>query len=175
MNVARFALAAAVTLVFTACGEDGKYYRLAIDATPLNSLPASCFADGQVPDPGQSTENLYRQGTVLAWDGADGAQYLDIGDFGSFDMGDAPTVRIVGLIKGSKNTFTAARIDENGTEVRRQDLTFNFTDMGATAKGTITAKSTVTCTGCGIPSCEASLPFQGRRFDPDELTITGVN
>jgi len=176
MSVSKIALAAVAALALAACGPDETIYRIAVDKTPLTQLPGTCYTSGAAPTDLTTTTGLFDDLTWSFFSGSGSNQYLDIGtNFGNaYRLGDAPRVSFSGLVQGQNKVFSASssQLTQPGGVARTDahDLTVTFTDLGVTAKGTVLLRSTVTCTGCGAPSCEATLNFDGHQIQTQQIT-----
>ncbi len=150
-------------------------YRIAIDASPLGSLPPSCYRNNTVSTLRTIGTNLRAETQWVVWDGVENKQYLDIGNF-SVTMGDAERVDVGDMIEGQDRVFSGQLVEQKLPDPNSQytytktlSLTISFEDMSATAKGTIDANSQYTCTSCvnndNKVNCAVKLNFVGRRVD----------
>ncbi len=176
MSASRIALAAIAALSLSACGPDETIYLIALDKTPLSQLPGTCYVGGTVPSDLTSTVGLFDDLTWSLFNGTDNNQYLDVGtNFGNaYRLGDAPSVSFSGLVQGKDKVFTASttRLTNPGGTPRTDThtLTIKFTDLGATAKGTVVLDSKVECSGCGVPSCAVTMGLDGRQVATQQFT-----
>lgn len=182
------ATAAAAVALFGCNSGQPRIYHVAVDPTPLLSLPASCFANNSTEmNTSRTTISNWRsEYEWVIWDGADGKQYLDLGGSTHFDLGDAQPVDVIGLIEGQDGTFvgseTRVHLDTNNsgyTNTRTKSLTVTFEDQGAAPKGTLDLVSNYTCTNCadgetempGNKNCSTRLTFSGRRVDTQRISV----
>jgi hypothetical protein len=161
------------------CGQQPRYYRVAIDTAPLSQLPSSCYTSGVVPP--ERTTNVVEVGQWILWDGVEERKYLQVGDI-DYELGDAYRLRIsdgdalVSTGEEDKLTFTTERFLFNPTRTFRAIYTFD--ELGESPEGTLSLSSQCTGTGCNQPNCEATLTFVGRRLAAEPtviLTDTGTN
>jgi hypothetical protein len=155
------------------CGQQPRYYRVAIDETPLHNLPASCYESGTAPT--DQTTNVVDVEQWILWDGVEGRKYLQVGNI-DYALGDADDVDINGdaLVstgEGGETTFTARRTRTNPDRV--YEATYTLDQEGETLEGTIALSSTCTGTACAVASCTATLSFVGRRIDADQEVLLG--
>ncbi|HYO55700.1 hypothetical protein [Archangium sp.] len=173
MRSTLWAVAAVMAGGLMGCGEQPRYYRVAIDRSPLNNLPTSCYRPGTVPTD-DKTNNVVDVGQWIIWDGVEGRQYLQVGDI-DYELGDAQ-VRIVQgdaivSTEGDKPTFVVERTQTNPNRTSRATYTFN--KLGNTLEGTLVLSHACSGgTGCD-PNCEASLGFVGRRLDVEPTLQVG--
>ena len=168
---------AAVGLVSCGGGQP-RVYKVAVNPSALNALPASCFRTGSTSTDTTTFTNAFVDMEWSLWDGPADKQYLDVGTNLVFALGQANAIKICSgagdslpcLIEGGPKAFTVSRVAVKNsvspaeTDTRTVTITFDDTP-GATAKGTANLKSTYTCSGCNQPSCEVNLPFVARRID----------
>ncbi|MFL5351106.1 hypothetical protein [Archangium sp.] len=154
------------------CGEQPKYYRVAIDRAPLDNLPASCYRSGTPPT--EKTNNVVDVAQWVLWDGVEDRQYLQVGDI-NYSLGDA-SVRIttgdaiVSSEVDKKTTFTVERTQTDPARTTRVTYTLDKESMG-TLEGTLSLSYSCTgTTGCA-PNCDASLHFVGRQVDADSMIV----
>lgn len=172
----RSILLSAVALLFVGCGDpQPNVYKIAIDTTPLRSLAGSCYEEGAAPEWNGTVTNIVTEQTWEWWPGLEGNSYLQIGDTGGFNLGDAEDVSINGTIVGQGKTFTATRVTEwtfgEFDDTHTETVTVSLkNDPGGVVEGTLTLSSQHTCSpaDCGVYSCEVSLPFVGRRLDLEQ-------
>jgi hypothetical protein len=176
-----------ITLAFSvialcACGGgQPRVFKVAINQSVLEALSTTCYRSGQAPTDTTTNTNGFVGRVWTIWDGVDNKQYLDIGT-GTWQLGQANPIQVGGVgiaalsqvIEGGGKVFTESkqinRTTTNETDVRSVTVTFDEAP-GATAKGIINLKSTYTCASCGQPSCEANLPFTGRKLDGEQTII----
>lgn len=157
----------ALVAVLAGCGGgEVRSFLVAVDPSPLNSLPATCFRGGTVPVPRVEERNLYRDLRWLLWEGREGRDFLEVdGQGGVWPLGDAPSVVLDGAIAGDGELFSAERelLDGAGTSVARTSARIAFEDTGTLAFGTVGLKSTcASCAGGSALTCETQLPFVAR-------------
>jgi hypothetical protein len=151
-------------------------YRIAVDQTALESLPAECFVDQAVPTTRENSENIRSGGQWTLWEGSTARQFLEVGTFVVAGLGNAAPVDVGGVLESAdKMNFTGRKTERTvqpGTQyssVRTLTLTVHFDEMAATTRGTIDVSSEYQCTDCanndGQVSCAAKLTFNGRRID----------
>ncbi len=155
------------------CGQQPRYYRVAIDTSPLNNLTPSCYSDNTVPTDDR-TANVVDVGQWIIWDGVEDRKYLQVGDV-DYELGDAQVRIIAGdaivSSEADKPTFTAERTQTGPNRTSR--ATYTFDKLGETVEGTLALSFSCSApTGCP-PNCEASLPFVGRRLDVDPTLQVG--
>jgi hypothetical protein len=151
-------------------------YKIALSMAPLGVLPGSCYTTGTAPANPPEVTGLFTNYEWIFWEGADGRRYLDIGNLTISSLGNAPGVQFSGLVEGGPKEWFVERKTyfNSGAEVDTRSFTFNFTDLGFTAEGTLLVKSLYEgCAGCTRPSCEATLPFNGRKIETEATTIYG--
>jgi len=157
---------------FSCGGGQPRYYRVAINRSALENLPASCYAGGVVPSTTDKSTNVVEVQQWSIWDGTDGKLYLVIGDLSGFTLGNAERVRISGeAIEGGPTSFTAVREQVSSQRTLKTTATISFTELGGTAKGILSLNSEMTCTNCGTPTCGVTLPFSGRKLEADPLMV----
>lgn len=179
MRAVKFAMFAALAVAFVGCNNQPLTYRIAIDASPLNSLPPSCYRNNYLNQDRTTTNNLREERQWVVWNGVENKQYLDIGSM-AVTLGHADPIDVGDLIEGSDKVFSGQVVTQhlpeaNGyTNTKTTTLTVTFDDMGATAKGSIDATSLYTCTNCqnndNKVSCQAKFNFTGRRVDTAATT-----
>lgn len=140
----------------------------------------SCYTSGQYPN---TSVTAASPGTlrVEVYDGADQKPFLEIVEGAqSVDMGDAPDVRLAGLLEGTTSqgttTFVASRTLESNTTVLGQPMTVTETGKatvtfvrGPTWKGTLSLNSSRTCSGTPCPNAPPAcnvdnVPLRGTRL-----------
>ena len=166
-----------------------RIYRVAVDKTPVRTIAVpSCFRNNNLPaGRGNITEQNYRsEEEWVIWNGADQTEYLDIGTQ-TYNLGDAPTIRISDVIEGSEKTFSALRneqkpIADQYTEARQTQISVKFNDYSAVPVGTIALNAQYACikgrSDCPVgdaspqdaASCSSSLNFVARKIDVQQLT-----
>jgi hypothetical protein len=171
-----------------------RIYRVAVDATPVRTIAVpSCFRNNNLPaGRGNITEQNYRsEDEWVIWNGTDQTEYLDLGTQ-TFNLGDAPTIRIADVIEGTDKTFSALRneqkpIADQYTEARQTQISVKFNDYSAVPTGTIALNAQYACikgradcpVGDASPqdaaSCSSSLNFVARRIDVQQLTAYNNN
>ncbi|HEX8441778.1 hypothetical protein [Archangium sp.] len=165
------------------CGQQPKYYRVAIDQGPLRSLPSSCYAAGATPPP--SSNNLVDVQQWVLWDGVEDRKYLQVGDIdytlGSSYGVEIPGDAVVSTGDGDKTTFVAEQTastpsTSTSPATRTARATYTFDKEGMTIEGTLALSATCVGTGCDRdrPNCEASLRFTGRQVDADQEVLLAV-
>jgi hypothetical protein len=163
------------------CGEAQRYYRVAIDETPLRSLPTTCYRTAPTPtDPSDRTDNMVDVEQWIVWDGVEGQRYLQVGHVG-YAVGEAYGVAINGdailsVAEADKPTFIAERILSSGGSTPRvitTRATYTFDSLGDTVQGSLVLSSVCTGSTCDRPNCEASLRFSGRILDADPMLVVG--
>ena len=194
------ALGALSLLSLVGCNQgQPRLYRVAIDATPIRTISVpSCFRNNNLPaGRGNRTEQNYRQEDEwVIWNGTEQTEYLDMGTQ-SFDLGEAPTIRVVDLIEGTDKSFSALRneqkpISDQWTEARQTQISVKFNDYSFSPTGAIALNAQYACiknrVGCpgneGTPqdlappdaaSCTASLNFVARKIDAQQITAYNNN
>ena len=171
-----------------------RIYRVAVDETPVRTIAVpSCFRNNNLPaGRGNITEQNYRaEDEWVIWNGVDQVEYLDLGTK-SWELGDAPTIRVSDLIEGTDKTFSALRNEQKPimdfyTEARQTQVSVKFTDYSAVPVGTISLDSQYACikgrndcpVGDASPqdaaSCKSSLNFTARRIDVQQFTVYNNN
>jgi hypothetical protein len=159
-------------------GGQPEVYRVALETAPLNNLATTCYRSGQAPNPNEDqTRNLVGQQQWVLWDGVEKTKYLEVPDI-NVDLGQAERVSIDDgggndVIQAVKNddgkyVFTAERVQVATDFTLTATAVYSFEDLGGTAKGSLTLRSTCAGTGCtNRPSCETTLGFVGRRIKVD--------
>jgi hypothetical protein len=189
------ALGALSLLSFAGCLQgQPRLYRVAVDATPVRTIAVpSCFRNNNLPaGRGNITEQNYRsEDEWVIWNGTDQTEYLDLGTQ-TFNLGDAPTIRVSDLIEGTDKTFSALRneqkpIADQYTEARQTQVSVKFNDYSAVPTGTIALNAQYACikgradcpVGDASPqdaaSCSSSLNFVARRIDVQQMTAYNNN
>lgn len=164
-----WAVAAVLMAGTMGCGSEPKYYRVAIDRSPLDNLPTSCYSSGTPPT--DKTNNVVDVAQWILWDGVEDRQYLQVGAI-DYTLGDA-RVRIttgdaiVSSEVDKKTTFTVERTQTNPARTSRATYTLDKTSMD-TLEGTLSLHYECSGTGCS-PNCDASLHFVGRQVDADTI------
>ena len=166
-----------------------RIYRVAVDATPVRTIAVpSCFRNNNLPaGRGNITEQNFRsENEWVIWNGTDQTEYLDIGTQ-TYNLGDAPTIRIAEVIEGTDKTFSALRNEQKPimdfyTEARQTQISVKFNDYSAVPTGTIALNAQYACikgrTDCPVgdqspqdaASCSSSLNFVARKIDVQQLT-----
>ncbi|MBI3182024.1 MAG: hypothetical protein HYZ28_07750 [Myxococcales bacterium] len=155
-------------------------YRIAIDPSPLASLPPSCYRNNTVSTLRVIGTNLRSETQWVVWDGVENKMYLDTGGL-SVTMGDAETVKVGSMIEGQDRVFSGQYVEQKlpdpgsqYTYTKTLSLIVTFDDMGPAPKGTIDASSQYTCTQCNNNdnkvNCAAKLNFVGRRVDTQYIS-----
>ncbi len=179
MRTLKWLLAVAVLPVLSACGGGSpRHYYITVNRGALEALPATCYSSGTAPTNTDRSSNMFEFQQWSVWDGTEGKLYLVVGSMSVFDLGDAPNVSITGdAIEGGPLVFTTTRETNtttggaNPTTVNRKlTTTVTFTELGGSAKGTLTLSSQTTCTGAvcptpATPNCNIDLPFVGRKIE----------
>ena len=185
------ALGAISLLSLLGCNQgQPRIYRVAVDVTPVRTIAVpSCFRNNNLPaGRGNITEQNYRaEDEWVIWNGIDQTEYLDLGTQ-TFNLGDAPTIRITDVIEGTDKTFSALRneqkpIADQYTEARQTQISVKFNDYSFAPVGTIALNSQYACikgradcpVGDASPqdaaSCSSSLNFVARKIDAAQSTI----
>jgi hypothetical protein len=189
------ALGALSLLALVGCNQgQPRIYRVAVDETPVRTIAVpSCFRNNNLPaGRGNITEQNYRsEDEWVIWNGVDQTEYLDLGTQ-TFDLGDAPTIRVSDLIEGTDKTFSALRnvqkpIGDSYTEARQTQISVKFNDYSFAPVGTIALNAQYACikgradcpVGDASPadaaSCSSQLNFVARRIDVQQLTAYNNN
>lgn len=166
-----WAVAAVMAGGVMGCGEQPKYYRVAIDRSPLDNLPGTCYRSGTPST--DKTNNMVEVVQWVVWDGVDDRQYLQVGGI-DYTLGNA-RVRIDAgdAIISSADTKTTTFVAERTQTDRVSRATYTFDKEGETIEGTLSLSYACTAaTGCD-PNCDASLHFVGRRLDADPMLVVG--
>ncbi len=180
-----------MAVTFLGCGGgQPRLYKISIDQSPLNSLPATCYFESKIPQTRFTSSNLTTEGNWYVWDDIDSVQQLDLGNMGFPKLGDAEPIDVIDnfLVSGTDMVFTGTWTEQllpqanlgNYSYTKTQSVTVTFKDMGATANGTIDLVSNYVCTNCingnndGKVSCATTLNFTGRRIDSEQLTAYGA-
>ena len=182
-----FRLALAALPLLAGCGpSQARVYRLAVDPAVLMNLPTTCYRNNATQYDKTTWTNYKLQYDVAIWDGVDGKSYLDMGDQ-TFRLGQALPITVAAPIEGSANVYTAsvkketlAAPNDPFTDIATQTVTVAFTELGGTARGTITLRSEYACTNCSnnnnqVAKCEAALSFSGRRIDYGNISTVDQN
>lgn len=149
-------------------------YKIALDQSPLETLPGSCYTSGMAPTNPPEVTGLFADREWTFWEGSDGKIYLDMGTLNVGPLGSAGNISFTGMVQGGPREWIVERkATFNTTELETRSFTFTFTDLGFTAEGSLLVKYLYECTGCGRPSCEATLPFNGRKIEAQATTIYG--
>jgi hypothetical protein len=178
MRALKFALVAAVAITAVGCNPgQPRIYRVAIDDSPLASLPPSCYLNNTIVPVRSIKTNLRDQREWTLWDGLENKQYLDTNGY-SLTLGQADPVSVGSMIEGADKVFSGQLVTQrlpdqanpNYTYTKTLSLVITVEDLGAAPKGTIDASSKYTCTNCTnndgkVPECSAKLNFSGRRVD----------
>lgn len=188
MRCLMLATAALAVGMISCGGGQPRTYKVAINQTALAALPTSCYRTNNAPQNTTAVTSGFVDSEWTIWDGPADKQYLDIGT-NTWVLGDANAVvtgtasnvnpnnpTLPSLIEGSQKTFTEQRVFTRNTvspaEVDTRSVTVTFDDVpGDTAKGHIDVSSHYTCSNCGLPSCDASLPFVGRKINAQPSVI----
>jgi hypothetical protein len=184
------ALGAISLLSLLGCNQgQPRIYRVAIDQTPVLTIAVpSCFRNNNLPaGRGNVTEQNYRlEDEWVIWNGTDTTEYLDLGTQ-TFNLGDAPTIRVTEVIEGTDKTFSALRneqkpIADQYTEARQTQISVKFNDYSFSPTGTIALNAQYACikgradcpVGDASPqdaaSCSSSLNFVARKIDVQQMT-----
>ena len=169
-----WAVAAVMAGGLLGCGEQPRYYRVAIDASPLDNLPSTCYRSGTPPT--EKTTNVVDVGQWVIWDGTNDQKYLQVGDI-DYALGDA-RVRIttgdaIVSTAGEKGKTTFATERTQADPTRSSKATYVFDKLGGTVEGTLSLSYSCSGSGCD-PNCDASLHFVGRQLDVNP-TLQVVN
>jgi hypothetical protein len=165
-----YGVAAVVMGGLLGCGGQPSYYRVAIDRSPLENLPDSCYSSGSAPAPTDRTTNAVDVGQWIIWDGVEDRKYLQVGNI-TYGLGSSQ-VQInagdayVSTGDAKKTTFVIERTQTGPN--RTMKATYTFDKLGETAEGTLELSHTCSGTGC-TPDCAATLRFVGRRLDVDPM------
>ncbi len=192
------ALGALALSAFAGCGQgQPRIYRGAVDATPMRTIAVpSCFRGNKLPDGrGNINEQNYRsEDEWVIWNGVvneknQQVEYLDLGTQ-SFELGNAPIIKVSDLIQGVEKTFAALRTEQrpvsNYTEARQTQVSVKFDDYSASPVGKLDLNSIYACSGPGCPtdaissppdaaSCAVSLDFVARRIEAQQMTVYNNN
>lgn len=181
MRTLKCVIGAVIAAGLLACGGgQPRIYRIAVDPSPLGSLPPSCYQNNAVSTMRVIGTNLREETQWVIWDGVDGRQYLDLGNGFEIPLGDAEPVGFNGVIEGKDKVFSGQLVQQKlpdpgsqYTFTRTLSLVVTFTDMGGTAQGKVDASSQYTCTACtnndNQVNCASSLTFVGRQIEADNL------
>ncbi len=182
MRAVKFAIAAAMVAGLVGCNTgQPRIYRIAIDNSPLTSLPPSCYQNNTVSTLRSIGTNLRSETQWTVWDGVENKQYLDVGSL-SIKLGQADSVTVGSMIEGADKVFSGQLVEQKLPDPNSQytytktlSLIVSFDDMGAAPKGTIEVSSQYTCTSCNNNdnkvNCAAQLAFTGRRVDASNTAI----
>jgi len=193
------ALGALALSAFAGCGQgQPRIYRVAVDATPMRTIAVpSCFRGNKLPDGrGNINEQNYRsEDEWVIWNGVvneknQQIEYLDLGTQ-SFELGNAPIIKVSDLIQGVEKTFAALRTEQRPvsnlyTEARQTQVSVTFDDYSASPVGKLALNSVYACSGNGCPtdaalsapdaaSCAVSLDFVARRIEAQQMTVYNNN
>ena len=189
------ALSALSLLALVGCNQgQPRIYRVAIDETPVRTIAVpSCFRNNNLPaGRGNITEQSYRsEDEWVIWAGVDQTEYLDLGTQ-TWNLGDAPTVRVNDLIEGTDKNFAALRneqkpIGTDYTEARQTQIAVKFNDYSFAPTGTINLNAQYACirgmidcpTGNASPadaaSCTSQVNFVAHRIEAQHLTVYNNN
>jgi hypothetical protein len=176
-----------------------RYFKVAIDPSPLgeitaaNAANASCFVSGASTEVRSSTtlESVRRELEWAIWDGVEGKQYLELPRL-QFELGDSPAIDFSGLIEGAAKDlfFLARRTDVTQPSVLRikntvtTSVKITFREMGMAPTGTVDLQSSYACTanpdtcpapvaGANMRSCAATLNFVSRQIPVTEFSAFG--
>ncbi|HYI03010.1 hypothetical protein [Hyalangium sp.] len=172
----------AVSSLLGCGGSQPAIYRVAVARLVAESVPSSCYRAGQAPTtiPDKST-NLVDQQQWVIWEGLDGTVYLEPGTI-NYGMGQAERVVITGdAIQGSKvedqHVFTSERTQTDSTsEVYATSASYTIDTLGDTLEGSLALHSQCTGADCGgIPTCDITLTFVGRKIDADQFSLYTTN
>lgn len=183
MRTLRIVLAAVVVAGLASCSPAVAWiYRISVDMSGTQGLPASCYKNNQTPFDKTTLTGITEEYEWVIWPGMDGNNYLDMGRQ-TWDIGQAEQIKVGELLLGKDKTFEGTRVEQqlanpaagNPTYSNQTDskVTVTFDELGGAAKGTIKLLSKYSCTSCTIgqggdnkvATCEASLKFEGRRID----------
>jgi hypothetical protein len=153
-------------------------YRVAVDRLTAEAIPTTCYRSGQAPTfIADKSTNIVDQQQWVFWEGIDDTAYLETGTI-NYAMGQAQRVTIAGdAIQGTKTdgkyTFASERTQtDSTTEIYTTSASYTIDKLGDTVEGSLALHSHCTGSDCaGIPSCDASLKFVGRKIDADPLSI----
>jgi hypothetical protein len=171
-----------------------RIYRVAVDLTPVKTIAvSSCYRNNNLPTSRVSTseQNYRSEDEWVIWNGVDQTEYLDLGTQ-SFDLGDAPTIRVTDVIEGTDKTFAALRTEQKPvsdlyTEARQTQISVKFNDYSFAPTGTIALNAQYAClkgrADCPIgdaspqdaASCSSQINFVARRIDAQQLTAYSNN
>jgi len=166
---------AALPLVAGCGGSQARVYRIAVDPAPLLNLPTTCYRNNATQYEKTTWSNYKLQYDISIFDTVDGKSMLDMGSQ-TFQLGQAVPVKVVAPIEGSANVYTASSKQETlaapndpFTDITTTVVTVAFTELGGTARGTLSLRSEYSCTNCSnnnnqVAKCEVQLPFTGRQL-----------
>ncbi len=177
MRFIKWAVAAVAASSLLGCeGSQPSLYRVAVDPVSQN-VPATCYRTGQAPTNPDKTTNIVDQQQWVFWEGVEDTAYLEPGAI-NYTVGQAQRVTIAGdAIRGTKAdgkyTFVSERTQTDApTEVYTTSATYTIDKLGGTLEGTLALHSHCTGTDCGgIPSCDVSVKFVGRKIDADQISL----
>jgi hypothetical protein len=157
------------------CGLQPQHYRVAIDESPLQELPSTCYRTGEVP--ADRTNNVVDVQQWSVWEGVEDRKYLQVGNL-NYRLGDAYNISINGDAvisqeKADKPTFVAERVDVELDRTITTRATYTLDSQGETLEGTLALSSSCEGANCDRPACEATVPFVGRRLDVERVLAVG--
>ncbi|HEX8822674.1 MAG TPA: hypothetical protein VF794_22290 [Archangium sp.] len=176
-----YGVAAVVVGGLLGCGQPPKYYRVAVDESPLLNLPASCYPNGTAPTP--RTNNVQSVQQWSLWDGTEDRKYLEVGAITYNPGNNAPTFSIPGEVivstgAGDKTTFVAERTLTDPNRTYR--VTYTFDKEGGLFGGDVIEGSIglfYSCTNTAtnncnqVNSCDTTLRFTGRQIDAEPMLL----
>lgn len=196
MRFMNFAAIGALSLLgLMGCSQgQPRIYRVSVDMTPVRTIAVpNCFRNNNLPaGRGNLTEQGYRaEDEWVIWTGVEQTEYLDLGTQ-TFNLGDAPTIRVADLIEGKDKVFSAVRneqkpIGDQFTEVRQTQISVSFNDYSAAPTGTMSLNSQYACirgridcplgeaSAADAATCTSSLSFVARRIDAQQMTFYNNN
>lgn len=156
-------------LLLAACGDGPlRHYLIAVDASPLQSLPDTCYA-------APASRRIERRNLLetLRWtlfEGANDRAYLELtSPAGGWPLGDAPVFDLSGTVAGHSDTFEAERaeLDGAGNTLTSRSVRVRFLDADSLPWGTLEIGSSCSpCEDGQARSCSATLSFSGREDAP---------
>ena len=167
------------------CGCDSsapapRTYQIAIELTKMEKLDATCFKGAP---PKNTVTGVYQMRQWMLWDGPNSRQFLQVGGFQEFDLGDADPVNLQSdtiTREGESAPFSGTRIDASGSVTKTFKVDVKLEDHSGIVVGELTLSSTCTCktapcTGCSVDGCTVTLPLGGQRIDAPEVINFGEN
>ncbi|MBE2254003.1 MAG: hypothetical protein IAE78_31030 [Myxococcus sp.] len=164
--------------VFSGCGAgvSPELYAVVVD---FFTLPDSCYLNNAQPSNVRVTDapSLLN---IQVWDGPDNTALLELeSGLRTIDMGDAPTVTLTGLMKGTRGTGTwnfssetvlkSTQVGRTLTDTTRFELNF---ERGQTFKGTGALSSSRACSGSTCTGTQPSCSVGGVNISGTRLQVT---